>query len=320
MNGKRWICLGLAVMMLLTGASCGEQSASETADITQNTTQNITAQAATAVPGALEKPAYVEPGENGSRSDKPLGFQFELPQIGEEIAVLTVKDYGDIRIRLFPEEAPIAVANFKSLINAGYYDGLTFHRVIADFMIQGGDPNGNGTGGQSAWGDDFEDEYNTNLLNYRGALAMANSGPHTNGSQFFINTASTNSFTDKSVVSSYSQRYEQYKTQYQSTFESQYGDQWEDLFNTWYKSNVSSVIFDVEKVSDEIIQMYNEKGGNMYLDGALSALQTGHTVFGQVFEGMEIVDAIQEVEVDSSTSKPTTEIVIEKAQIVTYEG
>lgn len=320
MNGKRWICLGLAVMMLLAGASCGEQSASETADITQNTTQNITAQAATAVSGALEKPAYVEPGENGSRSDKPLGFQFELPQIGEEIAVLTVKDYGDIRIRLFPEEAPIAVANFKSLINAGYYDGLTFHRVIADFMIQGGDPNGNGTGGQSAWGEDFEDEYNTNLLHFRGALAMANSGPHTNGSQFFINTASTNSFTDKSVVSSYSQRYEQYKTQYQSTFESQYGDQWEDLFNTWYKSNVSSVIFDVEKVSDEIIQMYNEKGGNMYLDGALSALQTGHTVFGQVFEGMEIVDAIQEVEVDSSTSKPTTEIVIEKAQIVTYEG
>lgn len=149
---------------------------------------------------------------------------------------------------------------------------------------------------------------------------MANSGPNTNGSQFFINTASTNSFKDMSVVSSYAQQYEQYKMQYQSTFESQYGDQWEDVFNTWYKSNVSSVIFDVEKVSDEIIQMYNEKGGNMYLDGALSALQTGHTVFGQVFEGMEIVDAIQEVEVDSSTSKPTTEIVIEKAQIVTYEG
>lgn len=283
MNGKRWICLGLVVMMLLAGASCGEQSASETADITQNTTQNITAQAATAVPGALEKPAYVEPGENGSRSDKPLGFQFELPQIGEEIAVLTVKDYGDIRIRLFPEEAPIAVANFKSLINAGYYDGLTFHRVIADFMIQGGDPNGNGTGGQSAWGEDFEDEYNTNLLHFRGALGMARtSAQNTNSSQFFINTAEPDVQKSRS----------------------------------WLSANG----MDNSVITDEMIAMFAQYGGTYNLNGALTASKTGYTVFGQVFEGMEIVDAIQEVEVDSSTSKPTTEIVIEKAQIVTYEG
>lgn len=288
MNGKRWICLGLAVMMLLAGASCGEQSASETADITQNTTQNITAQAATAVPGALEKPAYVEPGENGSRSDKPLGFQFELPQIGEEIAVLTVKDYGDIRIRLFPEEAPIAVANFKSLINAGYYDGLTFHRVIADFMIQGGDPNGNGTGGQSAWGEDFEDEYNTNLLHFRGALGMARtSAQNTNSSQFFINTAEPDVQKSRS----------------------------------WLSANG----MDNSVITDEMIAMFAQYGGTYNLNGALTASKTGYTVFGQVFEGMDVVDQIRSVEViynddGSEKSKPTTEIVIEKAQIVTYEG
>ena len=288
MNGKRWICLGLAVMMLLAGASCGEQSASETADITQNTTQNITAQAATAVPGALEKPAYVEPGENSSRSDKPLGFQFELPQIGEEIAVLTVKDYGDIRIRLFPEEAPIAVANFKSLINAGYYDGLTFHRVIADFMIQGGDPNGNGTGGQSAWGEDFEDEYNTNLLHFRGALGMARtSAQNTNSSQFFINTAEPDVQKSRS----------------------------------WLSANG----MDNSVITDEMIAMFAQYGGTYNLNGALTASKTGYTVFGQVFEGMDVVDQIRSVEVTynddgSEKSKPTTEIVIEKAQIVTYEG
>lgn len=288
MNGKRWICLGLAVMMLLAGASCGEQSASETADIKQNTTQNTTAQAATAVPGALEKPAYVEPGENGSRSDKPLGFQFELPQGGEEVAVLTIRDYGDIRIRLFPEEAPIAVANFKSLINAGYYDGLTFHRVISDFMIQGGDPNGNGTGGQSAWGEDFEDEYNTNLLHFRGALGMARtSAQNTNSSQFFINTAEPDVQKSRS----------------------------------WLSANG----MDNSVITDEMIAMFAQYGGTYNLNGALTASKTGYTVFGQVFEGMDVVDQIRSVEVTynddgSEKSKPTTEIVIEKAQIVTYEG
>ena len=93
---------------------------------------------------------------------------------------------GEIKIQLFPEQAPMTVENFIRLAQKGYYDGTIFHLVISDFMIQGGDPEGNGTGGESIWGHPFEDELSRELFNIRGALSMANSGPNTNGSQFFI--------------------------------------------------------------------------------------------------------------------------------------
>jgi cyclophilin family peptidyl-prolyl cis-trans isomerase len=91
---------------------------------------------------------------------------------------------GDVAIQLFPEDAPRTVENFTKLAQDGFYDGLIFHRVIPDFMIQGGDPKGDGTGGP---GYQFEDEFNEHRVE-RGALAMANAGPNTNGSQFFIVT------------------------------------------------------------------------------------------------------------------------------------
>ena len=94
-------------------------------------------------------------------------------------------NHGAIAIELFDEDAPKTVANFVTLAGEGFYDGVTFHRVIPDFMIQGGDPTGTGSGGP---GYTFEDEFNRRLV-VRGALAMANAGPNTNGSQFFIVTA-----------------------------------------------------------------------------------------------------------------------------------
>ena len=93
---------------------------------------------------------------------------------------------GVVKMRFFPEEAPKAVENFKALAKKGYYNGLLFHRVIEDFMVQTGDPKGDGTGGESCWGEAFEDEISPKLHYYRGAVAMANSGANTNGSQFFI--------------------------------------------------------------------------------------------------------------------------------------
>src|SRR5918911_2713013 len=93
-------------------------------------------------------------------------------------------NHGAIEVELFPEDAPKTVANFEQLARDGFYDGVVFHRVIPDFMIQGGDPTGTGTGGP---GYTFEDEINDHKVE-RGALAMANSGPNTNGSQFFIVT------------------------------------------------------------------------------------------------------------------------------------
>ena len=101
-------------------------------------------------------------------------------------------NHGDIRIELFPEDAPKTVENFEELARKGFYDGTTFHRVIDDFMIQGGDPRGDGTGGP---GYTFEDEPNDHRV-VRGALAMANAGPNTNGSQFFIVTADECSWLD----------------------------------------------------------------------------------------------------------------------------
>lgn len=93
---------------------------------------------------------------------------------------------GEIEVQLFPEQAPKTVKNFVSLAQDHYYDGTIFHRVIPEFMVQGGDPTGTGMGGESIYGAPFEDEFSMDLFNIRGALSMANAGPNTNGSQFFI--------------------------------------------------------------------------------------------------------------------------------------
>ncbi len=108
---------------------------------------------------------------------------------GDTVAVMHT-NMGDIEIKLFPEHAPKTVENFTTHAKNGYYNGLIFHRVIKDFMIQGGDPTGTGMGGESIWGNSFEDEFSPELHNLRGALCMANAGPNTNGSQFFIVQAS----------------------------------------------------------------------------------------------------------------------------------
>ncbi|HUX94050.1 MAG TPA: peptidylprolyl isomerase [Ignavibacteriaceae bacterium] len=111
----------------------------------------------------------------------------------DSILVAVMKtNMGTIELQLLPDIAPKAVKNFVELTNQGYYDSLTFHRVINNFMIQGGDPTGTGEGGKSIYGGLFEDEFNQNFkFDSAGVLAMANAGPNTNGSQFFITLAAT---------------------------------------------------------------------------------------------------------------------------------
>lgn len=114
-----------------------------------------------------------------------------FPQLTNEVledekSVVMETSLGDIRFKLFPKYAPKAVENFLAHAKNGYYEGVIFHRIIKDFMIQGGDPQGTGMGGESTWGGTFEDEFSMKLFNLRGALSMANAGPGTNGSQFFI--------------------------------------------------------------------------------------------------------------------------------------
>ena len=212
--------------------------------------------------------------------------QLDPPAQGEEIAVMHTS-MGDIKIKFFPEEAPKAVENFKTLAKEGYYDGITFHRVINDFMIQGGDPTGTGSGGESMYGEYFEDEFSPNLYNFRGALSMANAGPNTNGSQFFIVQA-------KTVTEGY--------WDYIDEIVAEYGTE-----NVLYNSQTGNMV--KVNYSDEARQIYNEIGGTPHLDYC-------HTVFGQVFEGMEVVDAIVSVAVDEN-DKPADDVIIES---ITFEN
>jgi peptidylprolyl isomerase len=113
-------------------------------------------------------------------------------QESKQVVAVLQTTQGNIEIKLFPDAAPKTVENFTGLIKKGYYDGLTFHRVIKNFMIQGGDPTGTGAGGESLWGGMFADEFKDGVsFDKPGILAMANAGPGTNGSQFFITTVAT---------------------------------------------------------------------------------------------------------------------------------
>ena len=114
----------------------------------------------------------------------------QLNEVNEKNPLVTVHtNLGDFTLELFLEVAPKTVENFVTHAKNGYYNGVIFHRVIEDFMIQGGDPTGTGMGGESIYGRTFEDEFSREAFNLYGTLSMANAGPNTNGSQFFIVTA-----------------------------------------------------------------------------------------------------------------------------------
>ena len=192
-------------------------------------------------------------------------IQLSAPQKGDTLAVMHT-NMGDIKIKLFPEKAPETVENFVTHSKNGYYNGLKFHRVINDFMIQGGDPRGNGTGGESIWGGSFRDEFDPELHNLRGALSMANSGPNTNGSQFFIVQA-------REVPANML-------------------EQMRDLEDNGFPADITAA--------------YAELGGTPWLDFR-------HTVFGQVTDGMDVVDKIAAVETNNDV--PCEDVIINSIDI-----
>ena len=169
---KRKLLSGLSALLcacLLAGCGNSQPSAATTVLGTEDSAD---------AQQSLVSQEDLTPKDNG----KKPGYQLEMPEEGEEIAVITMETGEVIKLRFFPDEAPKAVYNFKVHALEGYYDGLTFHRVIENFMIQGGDPNGDGTGGESVWGEAFEDEFNDNLLNIDGSVSMANAGANTSAS------------------------------------------------------------------------------------------------------------------------------------------
>ena len=133
----------------------------------------------------------IQSKEQQMESKAPIQSKEQQMESKAKVVVLET-NLGTIELQLFPEIAPKACENFVKLVEKKYYDGVIFHRVIKDFMIQGGDPEGTGMGGQSIWGKPFEDEVKEEVqFNKKGLLAMANAGPCTNGSQFFITTNKT---------------------------------------------------------------------------------------------------------------------------------
>lgn len=194
--------------------------------------------------------------------------QTEAPKSGDTVATIQTT-MGPIKVKFFPEETPKTFENFTTHAKNGYYDGIIFHRVIKDFMIQGGDPQGTGMGGESIWGKPFVDEFHPELHNIRGALCMANAGPNTNGSQFFIVQADS---CDPGFIG-----------------------QMEQLKDSGF--------------SPQVIDNYKELGGTPWLD-------FHHTVFGQVYDGMDVVDAIANVDTDGS-DRPLEDVKIVSVDVET---
>lgn len=246
---KKLISLALCLLMLTAVlAGCGKQVVSS-GKTTAKTTSDDATEASTEQTKPIESGDYsmVLSGSITNLSEVPAAdlssidtdYQNAAPKAGDVVAIFHT-NHGDIKMRFFPEVAPKAVNNFIALAKAGKYDNTIFHRVIENFMIQGGDyTNFNGTGGESVYGESFGYEISDYVLNIRGAVAMAHSSlPDSNGSQFYINQANNN-----------------------------------------------------------------------WLDG-------DYTVFGQVYEGMEVVDEIAAVEKSGET--PIEKVSLDSVEITTY--
>jgi len=138
----------------------------------------------------------------GQENDQVKSQEPQTKNESEEMTVAVIKtNMGTIEIELFAEQTPKTVENFVGHADSGYYNGVIFHRVIENFMIQGGDPTGTGRGGESIWGKPFADEIVPSLtFDEPGILAMANAGPNTNGSQFFITVAATSWLDGKHTI------------------------------------------------------------------------------------------------------------------------
>ncbi len=262
---KRYVLISIIIismLFVLTGCSDNKTNTTNTkkSNSTSNTSKNTNSTA----------------NSNNQTIDYKVAAEKQMskPANGETIAIIKVKNFGDIKVKFFKDVAPKAVENFITHSKEGYYNNLTFHRVIDEFMIQGGDPLGDGTGGESIWGEGFGTELDKSLVPYRGSLCMAMSMmPNSIGSQFFITQAH-------------------------------------------YLEEMESYLKKSNQYPAGLLEQYKNYGG--YL-----SLYEQYTVFGQVFEGMEVVDAIAKTPTqttsDGQEDKPVKDVVIETIQITEYQ-
>lgn len=267
---KKTIPLLVIMLSLVSLSGCSQLTKAIRGEDYVNAKASASAASASKSASASSSKAYPKELKKALSADTSAFPQLSNDVTDNESEVLMHTSEGDITIKLFPKYAPLAVENFLTHAKEGYYNGVLFHRVISDFMIQSGDPKGDGTGGESIWknkdksidsGNGFKNEISPYLYNIRGAVAMANAGADTNGSQFFIN---------------------------QNT-----DDQSQKLSSSSYP--------------EPIIGAY-AKGGNPSLDG-------NYTVFGQVIDGMDVVDKIAQTATDDN-DKPTTVVTITSIDIL----
>lgn len=240
----RALAFFLAGMLLLSGC---RQQASPSSE-------------ATLVGGSLKRSAV---------SSTELQFTTPSP---EDVFVTLTTDKGSIRLVLYPQYAPLAVENFCTLATQGYYDGTTFHRIVKDFVAQGGDASGTGLSGQSAWGTPFATERSEFLHHYSGALCMAaaDGQPDTHLSQFYI-VATPQDALDEAAL-----------------------------------AKVAAA-----GARDAVVDAYRQAGGAPYLDNT-------DTVFGQVVDGMDVVDRIAAAAVEEDGTTPKSPVVVQSVTVENY--
>lgn len=255
------------------------------------------------------------------KSNKPAvieGFDGNVaevsPKSGDLIATFEIEGFGEIKAVLFPEAAPVGVENFQKLCDAGYYEGLTIHRVIDGFMLQGGSLNGDGTGGDALVnGGSFDIETAQNARHYYGALCYANAAGK-NTTQFYIVNSKAPQTLDTSdaerITNSINLRLDELAANAKELTET-------DINNKLYEIQYDQNTLDFKTyATDAVKARYQEVGGYAGLDG-------NYTVFGQVYEGFDVVDAISAVEVEDNgrreLSKPVEDIIIKNVTISIYE-
>ena len=257
--------------------------------------QGIELQRINALPPVWDVPERQEAATIADEVTTTNLLQLAPLYLGELIAIMHTSE-GDIAIRFFPTEAPMAVENFLTHAWDGFYDGIIFHRVIPDFMIQTGCPLGTGTGGQSIWGGQFGQELSPQLRHFRGALAMAQTAmPQSIGSQFYV---VQNTSLDPGT-----------RANYVNLLERQDEVLWE--FQDGSEATVGDVF------PEESLNYFLENGGTPHLDWHVS--DNPHTVFGHVVWGMDVVDAIATTNTGGN-NRPAEDITINGFSFFTVQG
>lgn len=254
------------------------------------------------------------------KSSKPAvidGFDGNVvdvsPKSGDLIATFEIEGFGEIKAVLFPKAAPVGVDNFQKLCDAGYYEGLKIHRVRKNFMFQGGSLNGDGTGGDALVnGGQFDIETAQNARHFYGALCYANAAGK-NTTQFYI----VNSKAPQTIDTSDAERVTNSINLRLDELTANAKEYSEDYIN----SLLHDIQYDQNTLdfktyaTDDVKARYQEVGGYAGLDG-------NYTVFGQVYEGFDVVDAISAVEVEDNgsnePSKPVEDIIIKNVTVSVY--